>query len=468
MMDGKILRCAIYIRVSTWEQYMHGKSLRAQKEFLSEHAARLGMKVVGVYADEGKTARRELKKRKAIHALLADVKAGKVDVILFWRMDRWFRSVGDFYKVQDVLDAHGVRWIDAGEPNMNMETREGRLNVNMALAIGQNEVDTTSERIRFVVDNTIKNGGMVWGYKNLGFGYTVENVDGKNRIIKDPETEHMVEEFYRYLFAHKNKQATVRHMQETFGIPFSYGMLRTMCSSELYAGIYRDNEHYCPAYITKEQLQQLQEIKQNYIRSAPSGRVYLFTSLMRCPLCGQKLVGTATQSIINRKTGEKRTYIYYRCNRAIIDHLCSYRHRVSQNLVEEYLLSNIQHEYEQYLLRCDVAARKRQKAAARKSPEKIRKEMDRLNLLFQKGRIEDDYYESEYRRLDAELQEASVVIDMPAPSNQVPEHLASVLSDDFRSIYEALSPENRQTLWRNTIREIYLTEEHQVDHVDFL
>lgn len=467
-MEGKILRCAIYIRVSTWEQATYGKSLRAQKECLEDYAARHNMKVIGIYADEGQTARKELKKRKAIHALLADVKSDKVDVILFWRMDRWFRSVGDFYKVQDVLDAHGVRWIDVGEPNINMETRDGRLSLNLALAIGQNEVDTTSERIKFTVANTIKNGGMVWGYKNLGFGYAVETVDGKSRIIKDPETEHMAEEFYRYLFACKNKQATVRHMQDTYDIPFSYSMLRTMCSSELYAGMYRGNENYCPAYITKEQLRQLQEIKRNYIRSAPSGRIYLFTSLIRCPLCGQKLIGTATQSIVNRKTREKRTYIYYRCNRAIIDHLCSYRHRVSQNLVEEYLLSNIQREYEQYLLRCDVRSRERRKAAAKKSPDKIRKEMDRLNLLFQKGRIDDDYYESEYQRLDAELQAASVIIDMPAPAGQVPEHLETVLSDDFRSIYEALSPENRQALWRSTIREIFLTEEHQVDHVDFL
>lgn len=463
----KILRCAIYIRVSTWEQATYGKSLRAQKECLEDYAARHNMKVIGVYADEGQTARKELKKRKAIHALLADVKADKVDVILFWRMDRWFRSVGDFYKVQDILDAHNVRWIDVGEPNINMETRDGRLSLNLALAIGQNEVDTTSERIKFTVANTIKNGGMVWGYKNLGFGYTVETKDGKSRIIKDPETEHMVEEFYRYLFACKNKQATVKHMQETFDIPFSYSMLRTMCSSELYAGIYRGNENYCPSYITKEQLQQLLAISRNYVRSAPSGRIYLFTGLIRCPICSQKLVGTGCRSVINRKTGEKRTYIYYRCNRAIIDRICTYRHRVSQNLIEEYLLNNVQAEYDRYLLRCRVSAKERKKAAAKRSPEKIRQEMDRLNLLFQKGRIQDDYYESEYRRLEQELKDACVIIEIPETPH-IPEHLSTVLSDDFQSIYQALSPENRQILWRNTIRQIYLTEDHQVDHIDFL
>ena len=61
----KLLRCAIYIRVSTWEQATHGKSLTAQKEYLESYAEGHRMTVVGVYADEGQTARKELKKRKA-------------------------------------------------------------------------------------------------------------------------------------------------------------------------------------------------------------------------------------------------------------------------------------------------------------------------------------------------------------------------------------------------------------------
>lgn len=83
-MPEKILRCAIYIRVSTFEQSVHGKSLQAQKECLEQYATDNNMSIVGVYADEGKTARKELKKRKAIHALVEDVKRDKIDVIIFW------------------------------------------------------------------------------------------------------------------------------------------------------------------------------------------------------------------------------------------------------------------------------------------------------------------------------------------------------------------------------------------------
>ena len=62
-MPSKIDRCAIYIRVSTAEQMMHGKSLEAQKQYLTNYAKEHNMTVAGVYADECKTACKELKKR---------------------------------------------------------------------------------------------------------------------------------------------------------------------------------------------------------------------------------------------------------------------------------------------------------------------------------------------------------------------------------------------------------------------
>lgn len=75
-MPNKILRCAIYIRVSTAEQLMHGKSLQAQNDYLASYANDHGMTVVGVYADEGKTARngvntlgRDMVKKPRIYAV---------------------------------------------------------------------------------------------------------------------------------------------------------------------------------------------------------------------------------------------------------------------------------------------------------------------------------------------------------------------------------------------------------------
>lgn len=464
MHNQKILRCAIYIRVSTAEQMMHGKSLQAQQEFLEHYAKENNMIVVGVYADEGKTARKELRKRKAIHSLLEDVKLGKIDVIVFWRLDRWFRNLADFYKVQDILDEHGVYWISVSEPGINMETRDGRLQLNVVLSIGQNEVDTTSERIKFVNDASIRQGKLIFGDGNMGFGYKSGIVDGKKAMIKDPETEHMVEDFFRYFKKHQNKSATVRYMQETYRIDFSYTMLRNMLSSEFYKGTYRGYP-YCPAYLTENEWNEIQEISNRNIKRAPSGRVYLFTGLMRCPLCGQKLVGTGCSSIINRKTKERKTYCYFHCNKANRDKLCTWKYKVSQNLVEKYLLENIESEYKKYTLRCEEAKKKKKKIKETRTPEKLQKELERLNMLFQKGRIEWDYYSEEYDRIEKELHELSNT--RPEPEKNF-SYLEALLKTDFRSMYEQLEPESRRALWRSIIKEIHINEDHTVKYVDFL
>lgn len=462
-MSEKIKRCAIYIRVSTSEQMMHGKSLEAQREYLTTYAKDHGMIPVGVYADEGKTARKELKKRKAIHALLEDVKAGKIDVILFWRLDRWFRNMSDFYKVQDILDEYGVHWISASEPGINMETRDGRLQLNVVLSIGQNEVDTTSERIKFVNEASIRQGKVIFGDANMPRGYKVGIIDGQKCMVKDPDQEEMVNAFYDYFEKHQSKQGTLRYMQRNYDPTFSYGVLRTMLSSEFYKGTYRGIP-YCPAYVSEERWARLQQISKKNIKHAPSGRIYYFSGLIRCPSCGQILCGTGCRSIINRKTGEKRDYCYYRCNRAMIDRICSNTHKLSQNLIESYLLDNLEHEFEAYKIRVEDIKQRKKKAPPVRTEDQIEKEMERLNILFQKGRVSWEYYSQEYDSLEKEKSDLMNVIVEPEPDYSF---IESLLEKDFRGIYASLAPENKRSFWKNTIREIHLKNDHTVDYVDF-
>ena len=464
MQNQKILRCAIYIRVSTAEQMMHGKSLQAQQEFLERYAKEHGMVVVGVYPDEGKTARKELKKRKAIHSLLTDVKAGKIDVILFWRLDRWFRNLSDFYKVQDILDEHGVYWISASEPGINMETRDGRLQLNVVLSIGQNEVDTTSERIKFVNEASIRQGKLIFGDANMPLGYKAGIVDGKKAMIKDPDTEHMVNDFFDYFKKHQNKSETIRYMQSTYDMDFTFTILRTMLSSEFYKGTYRGFP-YCPAYLTEDEWNEIQKIAHKNIKHTPSGRIYLFTGLMRCPTCGRTLTGTGCSSVINRKTNEKRTYNYYRCNHAMIDKICSNRHRTSQNLIEAYLLENLETEINKYKVRYKKAQEKKLKTKETKTPEKLQKELERLNLLFQKGRIEWEYYSLEYDRIEQQIKE---LLNVRPDVEKDFSHLEELLQTDFKNMYNQLSQENRRAFWRSMIKEIYLNDDYTVKDVDFL
>lgn len=457
-MEQRPQRCAIYIRVSTTEQMIHGKSLEAQKNYLASYANTHGMEVIGIYADEGKTARKEFKKRRAVHSLLADVKAGRIDVILFWRLDRWFRSLSDFYKVQDILDAYGVRWISASEPGLNMETRDGRLQLNVVLSIGQNEVDTTSERIRFVNESSIQQGKAIFGDINMPRGYRLGICDGKKRMVKDPEMEELVNACFDYFEKHQNKQETLRYIQKNYDPSFSYGNLKTMLSSEFYKGTYR-GVPYCPPYLTEERWARLRELGRRNIKHAPSGRVYYFSGLIRCPLCGHMLAGTGSRSTISRKTGEKRDYCYYRCNRAVTDHLCENTRRLSQTAIETRLLESLEQEFRDYKIHVTQIRKEKSRPIPVRTSEQIDKELGRLSLLFQKGRITWEYYDREYRALREERDRSS---QPDTKSEQTEEtrpdfsDLATLLEGDIQTIYHLLSPKNKQAFWRNVLLQIHL------------
>lgn len=449
---SKILRCAIYIRVSSAEQVMHGKSLEAQLSYLTEYAERQGWKIIGHFADEGKTARKELKRRKAIKELLEHVKNDEIDIVLFWKMDRWFRNVADFYKVQDILDAHNCKWVAAAEPGMNLDTREGRLNVNIMLSINQNETDTTSERIKFVNESSVRQGKAIFGDAALPFGYKIEIVDGVKRLVKDPEREALVNEIFEHYFTYQSKTGTVKYINRKYGDVFSITSMLNMCKSTFYYGTYRDNTNYCPAYITKEQYNAMQSINAKNIKVRENQNnqdPYLFTGLFVCPLCGRRL---ASARRIRGK--QKKYYRYYRCLNHYTNNICDYARVLNEEVCEDYLINNI----ERLILAKEIDIKT--VASEKKSTKKIinvndyRKELDRLNNMYQKGRISEEKYDSEYARISEILNAHEDNILSFSFSDKSFDKIKQTLSGDWLSIYQSLNRENKRAFWRSIIESI--------------
>ena len=185
----KVLRVALYPRVSTEEQFLRGYSLQTQEEVLTQYSNDHGYKIVGVYRDEGHSARKPALKRKVMQELLADVQAGKIDRILFIKLDRWFRNVREYHKIQEILEANNVTW-QATMEDYNTATADGRLKVNIMLSVAENESDRTSERIKFVFDG--KRRRKEWcftgGPDQWPYGYMPQVIDGAKRCVKNPET----------------------------------------------------------------------------------------------------------------------------------------------------------------------------------------------------------------------------------------------------------------------------------------
>ena len=89
--------------------------------------------------------------------------------------------------------------------------------------------------------------------------------------------------------------------------------------------------------------------------------------------------------------------------------------------------------------------------------EKLLKELDRLNNMYQKGRISEDKYDAEYDRINNELK---AITEIPVPRiKRSVEELEAILCEDWKNMYDKLSRENKRAFWRSLIAEIRLNED---------
>ena len=159
-------RAALYVRVSTQEQKNSGLSVDSQIDALEKYCEEQGYTVAGIYNDAGISARKKYTKRPALLQLLEDCKKHEIDIILFTRLDRWFRAVAGYYEVQNVLDACKVPWRAIWE-DYETETSQGIFKVNIMLSVAQAEADRDSEKIRSVMEFKRNNKEYIGGQKSL-------------------------------------------------------------------------------------------------------------------------------------------------------------------------------------------------------------------------------------------------------------------------------------------------------------
>lgn len=164
---------AAYIRVSTQEQKLHGISIEAQEEKLTEYADSHGMKIVKFYKDEGVSGRKLIRKRPALQAMIQDAEKGNFRRIIFIKLDRFFRSVAEYHECMKRLAAGGVIWT-ATEEKYDLSTPSGEAFVNMKLTMAQFEADQVGERIRMINEYKVKSGQPLYGSQALPFCYQVK------------------------------------------------------------------------------------------------------------------------------------------------------------------------------------------------------------------------------------------------------------------------------------------------------
>ena len=448
---------AAYIRVSTQEQKLHGISLDAQVEKLTEYAEKHSMKIVEWYKDEGVSGRKLIKNRPALQRMIQDAEKKKFKRIIFIKLDRFFRSVAEYHECMKRLSVGGVIWT-ATEEKYDLSTPSGEAFVNMKLTMAQFEADQAGERIRMVNEYKIKTGQPLYGSASLPFCYKVElPADGERHKYIAKRDEEIMRDLIDHVTKKQSVRAGVLYINKKYKRTFSYNSIMKVLTNEMICGSYRGNPNYCEPYISREEFEALQNVIKRNPRTSSEEHVYLFTGLIRCPICGNRLTGAQATTRRILASGEKRLYRRwgYRCYRGNVSRTCDFKTLALENRMERTMLESIEDIVKSKKLKV-IDIQNEANRVSKHDVDALQQELDRLNYSWQKGRIKKvEEYDKQYDELVAKIEEAteeqSALHDEPDY-----EKIEQVLSSDWKKIYAELDAEHKRAFWRSFIEEIQL------------
>ncbi len=165
------LRCAVYTRKSSEEGLEQAfNSLHAQREACEafvKSQQHEGWVLEPTPYDDGAYSGGNLQ-RPALQALMAEIKAGRIDIVVVYKVDRLTRSLADFAKIVDILDSAKASFVSVTQA-FNTTTSMGRLTLNVLLSFAQFEREVTGERIRDKIAASKKKGMWMGGLAPLGY-----------------------------------------------------------------------------------------------------------------------------------------------------------------------------------------------------------------------------------------------------------------------------------------------------------
>jgi site-specific DNA recombinase len=325
------VRCAVYTRKSSEEGLeQEFNSLDAQREsaeaFIRSQQHEGWHLLPERYDDGGFTGGNT--DRPALQRLLEDVKAGKVDAVVVYKVDRLSRSLLDFTKLMEIFDKHHVSFVSVTQ-QFNTATSMGRLVLNVLLSFAQFEREIISERTRDKIAAARRKGKWAGGMPLLGY-----DVDWatKKLVVNDAEADQVRAIFALYLQRRSllsvvkelqrrgwvNKCWQTRKGRARGGRPFTTSTLHRLLTSPVYAGFVRHKTEVHPGEHTSIVKQAVWDRVQARLRAqgpnrnppGPNGSGALLRGLLRCGPCDRAMTPTQTM----RGT---RRYRYYVCCGAV-------------------------------------------------------------------------------------------------------------------------------------------------------
>ena len=393
----------IYIRVSTEDQAREGFSLGEQKEKLLQLCKFKEYEVFKIYEDAGISAK-DIKNRPAFQEMLADMKKGKINYIVAYKLDRVTRSVRDLEELIAVLEKHNT-YLVCDRDDVNTSTANGRFFVRMLTVLSQLEIEIVSERTKFGLNGAIKSGHLP-GKIPLGYKKDIN----KKTVIDETTKDIVIRIFNMYLEGKSYQQISNILNKEKVLYPKKWRdtTIMGMIDNRVYMGDYEQHRsiskqtngettifmNVVEPIITRAMWEEAQMQKEKNQRAYTRDRVYLFFQRLKCPECGRimKCKGSG---------GTKKKYMYYNCEHCKI----YYREDKVEQCLEEFILDLVEYDMavKKYFL--PVLADKKETDTEKfdKEIQTLKQQKERIKKAYLSGIVEMEDFSADYKIIEEKI-----------------------------------------------------------------
>ena len=403
-MDNERKIAGVYIRVSTEDQAREGFSLGEQEEKLLALCKFKDLEVYKVYKDAGISAK-DMEHRPQFQEMLKDMKDGKINYIVAYKLDRITRSVRDLEELISVLEQYNC-FLLCDRDDVNTSTANGRFFVRMLTVLSQLEIEIVSERTKFGLNGAIKSGHIP-GQRPFGY----KSADDKKMII-DNATRPYVEKIFDMYLEGKSFQQIANYFEENNIYPkkkWKDTTIQKIIDNKIYMGDYEQykrigkQENLEPIVymnvvepiISRAKWEECQRQKERNQRTYTRDRIYTFFQRLKCPNCSRimKCKGSG---------GTKRKYIYYTCEHCHIN----FNENHVELLLKDFIYDLLEYDIavkKFFLLVLEDKTNNIDTSIIDKEIRELQKQRDRIKQAYIKGIVEIDDFKEDYKLIEDKL-----------------------------------------------------------------
>jgi site-specific DNA recombinase len=404
IMDNERSIAGVYIRVSTEDQAREGFSLGEQEEKLLQLCKFKGYEVFKIYKDAGISAK-DMEHRPAFQEMLSDMKKGKINYIVAYKLDRVTRSVRDLEELISLLEQYNC-YLVCDRDDVNTSSANGKFFVRMLTVLSQLEIEIVSERTKFGLNGAIKSSHLP-GIVPLGY-----KKDENKKTIIDETTKPIIERIFKMYLEGKSFQQISNIFNEEKVLhpkPWKDTTIQKIIDNKIYMGDYEQYKRIAKKekkepiiymnvvepIISRAMWEECQHQKEKNQRTYTRDRVYMFFQKIKCPTCDRimKCKGSG---------GKKKKYMYYTCEKCRLN----YREDKIEELLSNFIYDLVEYDMavKKYYLPILADNKPTKTDDIDKEINQLEKQKERIKKAYMSGIVEMEDFSEDYKLIEDKLE----------------------------------------------------------------